>query len=92
MHHPNWLEKLRARRDAGLRFLGSQKNRRHKVKRCVTFESLEPRLVLPVGLRPGPVPADVVLYPAAQVGDFQIAADPIVAGDQAVIDLNRHRS
>ena len=89
MHTPDWMERLRARRDAGMRFLGSKRSRQQQATRRATYEPLEPRLVLTVGLRPGPVPDDVVLYPAAQVGDFQIAADPIRVEDQTVIDLSQ---
>jgi len=86
--HLHWLEKLLARSDASSRFHRLGTRPKSIAKRRATFEQLEPRLVLTVSLRPGPVPDDVVLFPAAQAGDFEIAADPIDAVDKSIVDLS----
>ena len=59
-----------------------------KSNRRLQIERLEDRLVLSVSLQSGPLPDEVILFPAAQAGEFEIATGPAAAESLPVVDLS----
>ena len=59
-----------------------------KSNRRLGMERLEDRLVLSVSLQSGPLPDEVILFPAALAGEFEISTGPAVAESLPVVDLS----